>query len=69
MDFTHADRIAYNLPPRNVNIGLFIQCNINYLTIYSTGQCPVHGCTLPGIKAETVPVFPERIYNSTINQT
>ena len=69
MDFTYAYHVAYNMPPRNVSIGLFVQCNINYLTIYSTGQCPVHGCTLRVIKAKTVPVFPERIYYSTIIQT
>ena len=68
MDFTHAYHVAYNMPPRIVSIGLFVKCNINYLTIYSTGQCHVHGCTLRVEKAETVPVFRERIYYSTIIQ-
>ena len=69
MDFTHADRVSYSVPPRNVSVGLFVQRNINYLTIYFTGQCPAHGCTLRVVKAATVPIFPERNFYSTINQT
>ena len=68
MNFTHVDRVAYNMPARNVSIGLFVQCNTNYLASIPLVNVMFKD-VLCVVKAETVPVFQERIYYSAINQT